>query len=69
MTPIISIVGNPKLLRIVRNLIGEVVYSDNTENLNSNEIKIDIQDLENGLYTIQIISDNKQYSAKFIILK
>jgi hypothetical protein len=62
----ITIVGmeNASVIRIF-DTKGAIVYSDNVES-NLSELKLNISNLTNGLYFIQVVSDNNLQQIRFI---
>ena len=51
----------------IKNVIGQTVYSEIASN--SSENTIDLSNLDKGVYTITLISDNGMSSAKKIIIQ
>ena len=54
---------------VIRNVVGQVVYTKNYNSINSIHTTIDVSMFESGLYTLTLTSGNKRASHKFIVLK
>jgi uncharacterized repeat protein (TIGR01451 family) len=60
--------NNPILIR-VSDLSGKIVYEQKTVHQNRSTTSIELQDLPNGMYQLQIFTDNDVWVQKLLIVK